>query len=67
MPYNQDALEIIFTSHTAIINGHQLWAHSIWGTLHNKNIDRMSLHICHVHSLGLISIVMNTYLLKKML
>lgn len=58
--------KLLLHSHTIIINGHQLWAHSILGTLHNKNIDRMSLHICHVHSLILISITMNTYLLRKM-
>lgn len=48
--------KLFLNSHTIIINGHQLWAHSILGTLHNKNIDRMSLYICDVHSLVLISI-----------
>lgn len=58
--------KLFLNSHTIIINGHQLWAHSILGTLHNKNIDRMSLHICRVHSLVLISITVNSYLLQKM-
>ena len=58
--------KLFLNSHTIIINGHQLWAHSILGTLHNKNIDRMSLHICRVHSVVLISITANTYLLQKM-
>lgn len=58
--------KLFLNSHTIIINGHQLWAHSILGTSHNKNTDRMSLHICRVHSVVLISITANTYLLQKM-
>lgn len=63
MPIPRILWKLFLNSHTIIINGHQLWAYSILGTLHNKNIIRMSLHICHVHCLVLISI---THLLRKM-
>jgi hypothetical protein len=35
-------------------------------TLHSESIDRVSLYICHVHNLVLISIAENTRLLKMM-
>lgn len=66
MPIPRMPWKLFLNPNTIIIKGHQLWAHSVLGTLHNKNINRMSLHICHVHSLVLISITVNPHLLRKM-